>query len=66
MGGKYIEQAGGTISEIAQNDYTIYAEGNIITNAKKSINEVGEDNGVSFGSPSDPPATTKVYHDVEI
>jgi len=60
MGGKYIEQAGGTISEIAQNDYTIYAEGNIITNAKKSINEVGEDNGVSFGSPSDPPATTKV------
>jgi hypothetical protein len=61
MGGKYIEQAGGSISEIVQNDYTVYAEGSIITNAKKGINEVGEDSGVSFGSPADaPPVKNKI------
>jgi len=54
-GGNYIEKAGGSITETSQNDYTVYSKWNIITNAKKGINEVGADNGVTFGDAKSAP-----------
>jgi hypothetical protein len=58
-GGNYIEIAGGKITEVYEDDYNMYAGSNIITTASKGINEVGEDDGVSYNSPSDAPKIDK-------
>ena len=54
-GGEYIEIAGGSITEIVEEDYNIYAGGHIINTAAKSIIETGENKGVVFGKPLNAP-----------
>jgi predicted chitinase len=54
-GGEYIEIAGGSITEVVDNQYNIYAGGNIVNTAAKSVIEKGENKGVTFGSPAQPP-----------
>lgn len=55
MSGKYIEIAGGKITETYKYDYNMYAGGNIILSAGKSVVLHGEENGIVFGEPQDPP-----------
>lgn len=54
-GGKYIELAGDSLSEIAENNYDIYAGRHIINTAAKSVIETGSNNGVIFGEAQHPP-----------
>ena len=54
-GGEYITIAGGSITEIVEEDYNIYAGGHIINTASKCIFETGENKGVVFGKPQMPP-----------
>jgi WD40 repeat protein len=54
MGGKYIEIAGGKITETYKYDYNLYAGRNIILNAGKSVILHGEE-GITFGEPLHPP-----------
>ena len=46
--GKYIEIAGGNITERYEQDYEMYAGGNINIEAAKSVNQTGAEKGVSF------------------
>lgn len=54
-GGKYIEIAGDSLSEIAENNYDIYAGRHIINTAAKSVIETGTNKGVIFGEAQHPP-----------
>ena len=45
--GKYIEIAGGSITEIYEQNYNMYAGTNIITKAGKSVGEFAKE-GISF------------------
>ena len=47
-GGNYIEIAGGKIIELAEEDYILQAGGNIISEAAKTVTEIGLEKGVSF------------------
>ena len=47
-GGEYIEIAGGSITEIVEEDYNIYAGGHIINTASKCIFETGENKDVKI------------------
>ncbi len=52
----HIRVVGGTITDIVEGDYTIYAtEGKIINNAATAVVQEGQENGVSYGSPQSPP-----------
>lgn len=66
MGGNYIEIAGGSITETYEGDYDMFAGGNIITNAAKSINETGKEDGVLFGVPQKPPKEEAKDFDIKI
>jgi len=56
-GGTYTEIAGGSITEIVEDNYDIYAGRHIINTADKSVTESGANKGVKFGTPAKPPAT---------
>jgi hypothetical protein len=55
--GSYIEIAGGTITEKYEQDYNMYTGGSINLEAAKSINQTGENEGVSFNPPKAAPVT---------
>ena len=50
---------GGKLTEIIGGDYNIYSTGNIVYNSAKTITFTGEENGVVFGEPKDPPVIKK-------
>lgn len=54
-GGNYIEIAGGSITEVTDGDYNIYAGQNVVNTASQSVVEVGVNKGVKFGDPDQPP-----------
>ncbi|QYS89282.1 hypothetical protein [Flavobacterium davisii] len=41
----------GTYTKITGGDHNMYAKGNIVTTAGKSINEIGKENGVTCNEP---------------
>ena len=51
----------GTYTKITGGDHNMYAKGNIVSTAGKSINEVGKENGVNYGEPKKPPLAPKLY-----
>ncbi len=51
--GRYIEIAGGKITETYTHDIEFFAGGSIITSAAKVISEKGEDKGVRYGEPKE-------------
>lgn len=46
----------GKIIEVIEKDFNIYSQSNIIDNAAEVVSEKGNDNGVSYGNASQPPA----------
>jgi ABC-type taurine transport system ATPase subunit len=50
-----IRNVGGMIIKTTGGDYNMYSEGNIVQNAAGKITETGEEKGVSFGKPKNPP-----------
>lgn len=54
-GGEYTEIAGGSITEVVDDHYNLYAGKNIVNTAGKSVTEKGANKGVTFGSPAQPP-----------
>jgi hypothetical protein len=57
-GGKYIEIAGGSITETYEGDYEMFAE-NIYFIAAKQVTSTGVENGTSYGVPKSPPKIEK-------
>jgi hypothetical protein len=53
-GGKYIEIAGGSITETYEGDYEMFAE-NIYFIAAKQVTSTGVEKGTSYGEPKSPP-----------
>jgi len=45
----------GTYTKITGGDHSMYAKGNIVTTAGKSINEIGKGNGITYNMPKSPP-----------
>ena len=50
----------GKITEIIGKDYNIYSESSIVDNAAEIISDKGVKKGESYGSPENPPTTTKL------
>jgi hypothetical protein len=50
-----IRNVGGMIIKTTGGDHNMYSEGNIVQNAAGKITETGEEKGVRFGKPKDPP-----------
>ncbi|OWP82659.1 hypothetical protein BWK59_14685 [Flavobacterium davisii] len=51
----------GTYTKITGGDHNMYAKGNIVTTAGKSINEIGKENGVTCNEPKKPPLAPKHF-----
>ena len=51
----------GTYTKITGGDHNMYAKGNIVTTAGKSINEFGKEGGVTYGEPKKPPLFPKHF-----
>lgn len=45
----------GTYTKITGGDHSMYAKGNIVTTAGKSINEIGKEKGITYNMPKSPP-----------
>ncbi|MBE0393078.1 hypothetical protein [Flavobacterium sp. PL002] len=50
-----IRIVGGTITKTSKGAYNMYSDENIVHSSGKSISEVGEENGITFGEPKSPP-----------
>ena len=64
--GRYTEIAGGKITETYTKDFEFFAGGSIISTAGKSINETGEEKGLSFKDPKDPPKIESTDFDIKL
>ncbi len=57
----HIRVVGGTITDIVEGDYTIYAtEGKIINNAATAVVQEGQEKGVSYGKAKEGPPLTNI------
>lgn len=54
-----IRIVGGTITKTTGGAHNMYSEENIVFNSGKTITEVGEENGITFGEPKDAPKITE-------
>jgi predicted chitinase len=60
-----IRIVGGTITKTTTGAHHMYSEENIVFNSGKTITEVGEENGIIFGEPKDPPQIKSIIEKVE-
>lgn len=61
-----IRIVGGTITKTTGGAHHMYSEGNIVFNSGKTITEVGEENGITFGEPKDAPVINRLKKIIDI
>lgn len=61
-----IRIVGGTITKTTGGAHHMYSEENIVFNSGKTITEVGEENGITFGEPQKAPVINRLKKIIDI